>query len=62
MGLGPFVVESRAIELAIKGEVRPIFYKGRQVGERIVHNDRLLIAVLRSRSLGKVTSSGADVP
>lgn len=34
------------VERCLKGEVRPVFYKGRKVGENIRFNDSLLIAVL----------------
>lgn len=49
VGLGRFTAETHAIDRALHGERRPIFYKGKQVGERIVHNDKLLIAVLRAK-------------
>jgi hypothetical protein len=49
VGLGRCEAENQAIERALKGERRPIFYKGRQVGERTVYNDKLLIAVLRAK-------------
>lgn len=35
-----------ALERALDGEVRPIFYRGRRIGERRVHDNRLAIAVL----------------
>lgn len=38
-----------AIGRALDGERTPIFYKGRQVGERVRYNDGLLIAALRVR-------------
>lgn len=49
VGLGRFEAEVQAIRRAMEGEPRPIFYKGRQVGERTVYNDKLLIAVLRAK-------------
>ena len=49
VGLGRCRAEAEAIDRAIKGERRPIFYRGRQVGERTVYNDKLLIAVLRAK-------------
>lgn len=58
-GLGRFQAESQAIDRALHGERRPIFYKGRQVGERTVHNDKLLIAVLRAKH-PKYTSGTFD--
>lgn len=36
----------RTLERAIYGELQPIFYRGRKVGERLVHHDRLAIAVM----------------
>lgn len=36
-----------AIDRALNGVANPIFYGGRQIGERRHFNDRLLIAVLR---------------
>lgn len=39
---------SRAIERAIDGEVRRVYYRGRPVGEYRVYNNRLLIAALRA--------------
>ena len=49
VGLGRSQVEIHAIDRALHGERRPVFYKGRQVGERTVYNDKLLIAVLRAK-------------
>ncbi|MEA3012782.1 MAG: hypothetical protein QOD42_1327 [Sphingomonadales bacterium] len=37
----------RAIERSIAGEVRPVFYRGRKCGERVLYNDGLTIAVLK---------------
>lgn len=36
-----------AVERAFHGVVTPIFYRGRQIGERRRFNDRLLMAALR---------------
>jgi hypothetical protein len=38
---------SLAIERAIEGEARPVFYRGRQVGERRVFDNRLLMRALQ---------------
>ncbi|HEX8485800.1 hypothetical protein [Sphingomonas sp.] len=38
-----------AIERAIHGVARPVFYRGRQVGEYRTYNDRLVIAAIRAR-------------
>ena len=59
VGLGQLKAEAEAIRRAIEGERRPIFYKGKQVGERTVYNDRLLIAVLRAK-LPKYRQSDFD--
>lgn len=45
--LGQARADDTAIDRAIHGEERPVFHRGRQVGARIVYNDRLLIAALR---------------
>ena len=37
----------RAIERAVAGEVRPVFYRGRKCGEYVRHNDSLTLAVLK---------------
>lgn len=47
LGAGRARADDTAIERAIHGEDRPVFYRGRQVGTRTVYNDRLLIAALR---------------
>jgi len=36
-----------SIERVFNGETVPIFYRGRQIGERVRHDNRLLIAALR---------------
>jgi hypothetical protein len=36
-----------SIERAINGEVVPVFYRSRQVGSRVRHDNRLLITALR---------------
>jgi hypothetical protein len=47
LALGRARADGTAIERAIQGEERPVYYRGRQVGTRTVFNDRLLIAALR---------------
>lgn len=37
-----------AIDRALNGVARPVFYRGRQVGERRVYRDALLIAAIRN--------------
>lgn len=41
-----------AIDRALNGVEKPIYYRGRQVGTRRVFNDRLLIAALRGHGFG----------
>ena len=48
-----------AIERALNGVARPVFYRGKQVGERRYYNDALLIAVLR-RSHPNFGGTGFD--
>lgn len=45
-GFGLRRLDDLAIERALLGEVRPVFYRGRQVGEQVRHNNRLLITTL----------------
>jgi hypothetical protein len=42
LDLGRDNARDLAISRAINGEVRPVFYRGRQVGTRIVYDNRLL--------------------
>jgi len=42
------VLAETAFERAIVGVREPVFYKGEQVGERVRHNDRLLMFLLRT--------------
>lgn len=44
---GCFRATTLAVDRAVKGIAVPVFYRGRQVGERRVYDDRLLIAALR---------------
>lgn len=43
-------IDHTAIMRIHLGERVPIFYRGRQVGERVRHNDRLLAAALEARN------------
>jgi hypothetical protein len=47
MKQGRDLVLDLAIERAIEGEARPVFYRGRQVGERIHYDNRLIMTALR---------------
>ena len=44
---GRDLVLDLSIERAIKGEARPVFYRGRQIGERIHYDNRLIMTALR---------------
>lgn len=44
------IVTGRAIERCMEGTLKPVMYRGRIVGERLVHNDRLLMLMLRRSS------------
>jgi hypothetical protein len=48
LGWGCEQMHDLAIERSLLGEVRPVFYRGRRVGERIVYDNRLLLAALRA--------------
>jgi hypothetical protein len=59
-----------AIDRALNGERTPVFYRGRQIGERVRYNDSLLLAALRAvdpRARGVPSAFGSpmfgdDVP
>jgi hypothetical protein len=42
------VLTDEAFERAVKGKVQPVWYKGEQIGERVHHNDRMVMFLLRS--------------
>jgi hypothetical protein len=42
------VLAGEAFERALHGKSEPVWYKGEQIGERVRHNDRLLMFLLRS--------------
>lgn len=46
-GMGLRTAHSTAIDRAINGVRQPVFYRGRQIGERTIYNDKLLIVALR---------------
>jgi hypothetical protein len=47
-GWGRSFVLDLTISRALEGEVRPIFYRGRQVGEQVRYDNRLLMASLKT--------------
>jgi hypothetical protein len=47
-GWGRSVVLDLAIQRAIEGEVRPVYYRGRKIDDRVRYDNRLLIATLRT--------------
>jgi hypothetical protein len=57
-----------SIDRALHGEVIPVFYGGRQIGERTRHDNRLLIAAMRllhqdqDRRLGAPSAAPAAHP
>lgn len=61
LALGQLTADTTAIERALHGEERPVFYQGRQVGTRTIYNDRLVIAALR-RFGRREGAPGGDVP
>lgn len=50
----------QALPLAIEGELVPIFYGGRQVGEYRRHDIRLTLALLRAHAARGIRSGGAE--
>jgi len=52
--------QDHALERAIAGEVRPVFYKGRQVGEQVRYANGLTIAVLNMAARDARTAPSAE--
>lgn len=50
--IGHDSARSDALDRAINGTVTPVFYGGRQVGERRIYHDALLMAALESQDSG----------
>lgn len=48
LGWGRDRAADLAIERALLGETRPVFYRGRKIGENVRHDNRLLIALIDS--------------
>lgn len=51
--VGQDAAYSLALKRTIEGEVRPVFYRGRQVGERRVCDNRLLDSAVRLYFAGR---------
>lgn len=49
LAMGADRVGDQSLERALLGERRPVFYRGRQIGEYVRHHEGLTIAVLRHR-------------
>jgi hypothetical protein len=49
VAMGSDRVSDHALERALLGERRPVFYRGRQIGEYVRHHEGLTIAVMRHR-------------
>lgn len=47
LDLGRDATLDAAFARVLQGEVRPIFYRGRQVGERVRHDERLTLELLK---------------
>lgn len=47
LGWGRSHAADLALDRAVNGEVRAVYYRGRKVGEYVRHDNRLLIAALR---------------
>ena len=60
MSLGTLV--DSAMERAIHGTVNPVFYKGEVVGERVTHDSRLTIFLLRMHAPETYNAKAAVTP
>ncbi len=50
-------LEQTALARALNGERRTVYYRGRVVGERVVHNDRLMLALLKRKRVAPRASA-----
>jgi len=58
LALGIQQLEDIAMERALYGQEVPVYSYGKLVGSRIVHNDRLLMFMLRNRAPTRFTADG----
>lgn len=52
------VASTHGLQRCIEGTMRPVVYRGRIVGERLVHDDRLLMEMLRRTRVSPHYPSG----
>jgi hypothetical protein len=50
-----------AVERALHGEVRDVYYRGRKIGENVRHDNGLLIAALGAMAMEPVADAGAEL-
>jgi hypothetical protein len=58
LALGIQQLEDVAMERALHGQEVPVYSYGKLIGSRIVHNDRLLMFMLRNRAPTRFTADG----
>ncbi len=58
LALGIQQLEDIAMERALYGQEVPVYSYGKLIGSRIVHNDRLLMFMLRNRAPTRFTADG----
>ena len=61
LGWGRDTVTDLAIERAILGEIRPVFYRGRRCGEQLRHDNRLLFAALKAAGPAPAAATTEDI-
>lgn len=59
LALGVQQLEDIAMERALYGQEVPVYSYGKLIGSRIVHNDRLLMFMLRNRAPTRFTADGS---
>lgn len=58
LALGVQQLEDIALERALHGQKVPVYSYGKLIGSRIVHNDRLLMFMLRNRAPSRFAADG----
>ena len=58
---GAMKLADTALDRALNGERRTVWYRGKAVGERVIHDNRLLIALLTRRDRRSLPARSVNV-
>lgn len=57
---GAMKLADTALDRALNGERRTVWYRGKAVGERVIHDNRLLIALLTRRDRRSLSATSVN--